>query len=567
MIRLTTAESIGGIVQEPSVNADFEPGVNAPEELELRHPITNTVLYRANLARAARVNGVTGAVGEALTTTFQDLRLTRPIFQNGPITPATALELILNRTGVPFVNPIPAFALRGADGLIYPQLGALTINWDVNTEDAPTLRDVLEEFFAPFSGYAFRANADNRLEVIAPSWATLAAPLLSLTNADILDNGLATVEDRRDIVNLCVVRSKGWEFVAGQQVAQDAIAEFGYRGVNAGVSNDQNIGTVPENFRNAWLTSNAYAINDAVIFGGSRYRCKLAVAPGGADPTVAVANWEISRFDGRLDISNSSLVPLQTGVYTSGVLTVDIEMTLITGYRNFFGTWIVDNTVTTTTLSLSDDGEALNVVLTLDRGIFYSPRFVESVFRARRVAQGVEFTPYITLQSPVGAGGQLNWVGYRFRFIVTGNKWQEGKTTSTGRFGEDVDDTALLGLGASRAKYGVRSRSFDLGVYQLTADQCLQIARSYVTNNINADLVSTIDLCPPWRSVPGQLGREVSLPDGTIGTMESWSLTEAHSADSTRTAMQIVVRVEDRSSRALEGDTAYGSAAYGISRY
>jgi hypothetical protein len=214
------------------------------------------------------------------------------ILERGTFTPHAALTLILTRWGIPFVSPIPEMMLKGSatpaaggtppsvDGRIRPVLEALTITWEAS-ERPPFIRQILEELFNAFDGYYFRANSNNQLEVIAPSWSLVsAAPVLVLTNQD-LQADTWTVETRDELViNRCEVTNQSYEFVTDQTIAPDSLLECGGDYISESgfhPSLPRDVITVPP----VYSSTVTYAQGDAVMLKGKRYRCLGTLTPTG----------------------------------------------------------------------------------------------------------------------------------------------------------------------------------------------------------------------------------------------------------------------------------------------
>lgn len=79
-----------------------------------------------------------------------------------------ALRRFLAYYGVPFNPDLPPFFLRAGDEVVVPTPPAFAIQ--PNQESPESILDWLDKFFAPFRGYAFRADGDDRLVVTPPAW-------------------------------------------------------------------------------------------------------------------------------------------------------------------------------------------------------------------------------------------------------------------------------------------------------------------------------------------------------------------------------------------------------------
>lgn len=85
-----------------------------------------------------------------------------------PLDLRECLRRFLTYYGVAFVDDLPAFFLRAGDEVVVPTPPAFVIQPD--QESPESILDWLERFFAPFRGYAFRADGDDRLIVTPPAW-------------------------------------------------------------------------------------------------------------------------------------------------------------------------------------------------------------------------------------------------------------------------------------------------------------------------------------------------------------------------------------------------------------
>ncbi|NJK43212.1 MAG: hypothetical protein HC933_02160 [Pleurocapsa sp. SU_196_0] len=284
-------------------------------------------LYSADVTLKTRDGDLASYSGETLLGRLSRQRFSNAVFQSGPMFAENALATILLAAGVPYVSPLPVFYLRGSSSLIRPELKAVTVAWDEG-EDAPTVRDAIEELLGAFDGYVVRANSSDVLEVIAPSWATGAGAVVMLTLDDVLESGWVIEETDNSVINLCTVRSSSYDFVEDQTVAADAALECGWDS-----SSFPDLGTAPERERGVWSATSAYIVNDAATFDGTRYRCTSNVGPSASDPSVDTTHWAVSRFNGWLNIGSGGFVSLETGVFTEGDLEVEVVLTVV-DYRN-----------------------------------------------------------------------------------------------------------------------------------------------------------------------------------------------------------------------------------------
>lgn len=85
-----------------------------------------------------------------------------------PLDLRECLRRFLQYYQVPFVDDLPAFSLRTGDSILTLTVPAFVIQ--PNQESPESLLDWIERFFAPFRGYGFRADSQDRLVVTPPAW-------------------------------------------------------------------------------------------------------------------------------------------------------------------------------------------------------------------------------------------------------------------------------------------------------------------------------------------------------------------------------------------------------------
>jgi hypothetical protein len=512
-VRVRLSEDASGLFVDAGIELAFFPNV----DLDLGQPyvindeLGSGDLYRFTIAVDRLEGGLKAYTGETLMGRLDREYVREHVLQKGPeggCTPTQALEVLLERLGVLYETPLPAFYLRTSTGLVEPKLVALTVAWGED-EEAPSVRSVLDEFFRPFTGYLFRASERDRLQVIAPWWASdpPGGPSVTLNSSDVLQDGVSVVEDAGTVTNRAVVSSQGYAFVEGQP-----------------------------------LTPPAY----------------LDVTPGAAFVDLGAPP------AGRLDATSTLFIPFEEGALAEGSITVDCTLE-VTEVRSLGG----ETTYSKPYSFTLDPGGSGAMDHTFNRGAFRSPMEITDYFYVYFTTvngrPGIRVTSWVH-QYPVDTFWGPAWVGYRILIDASGSKWTRSNEKTTGSWGELTQHQgASPGLSESLGFYGVREERVDTGVYQLDASTCLAMARSIVENNLNPDLLYTVRLAPPWRVRPSHVGRLVQLPDGRRGTVEAWEYQEGHSPASSQASVTARVRVENRLTATTESDDAYGTAAYGPS--
>src|SRR5690606_9437575 len=93
-------------------------------------------------------------------------------------TPAQALEFALSvwAETYPWLdwNPLPDLLLRTSDGPVELEVAALSL---LQVEGrSRSMRQLIDEMLSLFTGYVLRADADNKLTLVAPPWAAGGSP-------------------------------------------------------------------------------------------------------------------------------------------------------------------------------------------------------------------------------------------------------------------------------------------------------------------------------------------------------------------------------------------------------
>lgn len=177
-VRVHLGERLDGIFTDAQLEVTFLPNVDLPlgETYRIGDELApDRDLYTFRIVDKTEAGGLITYVGETLVGELGRM-YPRESFvlipgQDGapsPLTPGTALRLMLEHYGIPFAEPIPEFYFRTSQGAFTPSLDAFVIEPDV--ENPKSLYEILREVFEPFSGYRFRANAANQLTVAAPAW-------------------------------------------------------------------------------------------------------------------------------------------------------------------------------------------------------------------------------------------------------------------------------------------------------------------------------------------------------------------------------------------------------------
>lgn len=179
-VRVHLSESLTGVFADAQIEVTHLPVDAATVEVgDLRSIDTDIVpdvpWYTWRVASRTDQAGLVSLTGETL---LGRLARTRPresfiiIAGEGgvpnPLDLRECLRRFLTYYGVPFDPDLPAFVLRAGDDNVVPTVAAFAIQ--PNQEEPESILDWLDRFFAPFRGYAFRADGDDRLIVTPPAW-------------------------------------------------------------------------------------------------------------------------------------------------------------------------------------------------------------------------------------------------------------------------------------------------------------------------------------------------------------------------------------------------------------
>jgi hypothetical protein len=564
-VRVTFSEDTSQLLVGTSLSASFLPteSFKIGQQVSLGDALDPAPLYGFRVASVRREGPLVTITGRSLLTRLQQQRMSAFILRRGTRTdtdgtlffyPEDALEIILTAAGVPHITPIPVMALKGPDGPIRPKLAAITITWDTTTTPPalpPTIADVLVNFFDPFfySGYVFRSNNLDQLEVKSPAWMLGNTIGVTLTDDDILMDGWTISEDDSKVINLCTVRSNGWDFQDDQRLAPDAIFDNGPTG-DLGLA-------IPvvlidrDDYRTdgkTWSATVLYDIGDAVDFSGLRYRKKIGAGVG-VHPTgdaTSATYWETSPKNGFTDLgtklsSNTWFLPFTDGFVTdNGDVKLDVDI-FFSGINGVGGR---NSGHDLSSITLPADGTPVNVTHGINRGLFYVPQFIYDTFIFRKTVAGVQVqSSRYPIPTPTSDGPY--WIAYRVSLRARGKVWKQSNITSTGIYGEASDDATSPGLSASRAAFDVRDKTLNLGVYTVDAATCQEIARSIVEANLNPHKLHQITLVPPWKARPSNLNNLVKLPDESVGTFEARQYQESNAPGQSVSGASIRVREDN----------------------
>lgn len=503
-------------------------------------------------------------------------------------------EMVLRGSSTPVVGGVPP----SLDGFVRPVLGGITITWE-DKEQPPSIRSVLEEYFSVFDGYYFRMNTDNVLAVIAPPWKTLAAPIV-LANTD-LEYGTWSKDVRDDLViNRCEVSSTGFEFAPDQTIAADSIVELGGTYLTEGGSpGDPTLPAFPRDvFTGVWKATTNYASGDAVSYNGKRYRRWDAFnipyvaaewnAPWeytGSPPVFNLGSsynkkdvvqrtgyigitpfvnfyralqevpsntdvwdlsthglywqpfhWEISRYNGFYQLNEAvpvKRIPLEATALIDG----EIELEVLIEWRRRYWTALAGYAYATGTATrfITLGNGFNNETIAWQTNLFPVNRVDSISFFFNVLDRTIEISDTIV---NTGSGTTRQAMTYLIKIKTRGSKFQKSNTTSKAVFGDDSTPS----LTASRAAYGVRSKSISIGAFKLEIDALLSIAQSVVEQNLQPPNEFKGNLCPPFRLSNDALGQLIQLPDGTLGTLEAWQHSESYQAGSSQTSTAVKIR-------------------------
>jgi hypothetical protein len=257
--------------------------------------------------------------------------------------------------------------------------------------------------------------------------------------------------------------------------------------------------------------------------------------------------WETSRFNGFVNLNETTPIGTYTIDDDTSVLgnAFELEILITYHYKIFSGAIIglfpqytIGNGTATRFVSLAPDTAPQQVIwkdFNNRNNVFIFYRNGNTI----RVESSLE--PDMTI--PI-IGGTAFAARYELKIKTRGSKYQRSNVTTKAIYGETIHDAASAGLSSSRTNYGVRERNISINRFKLDAAACLAIAQNVVEQNLEPPLEYKGNLVPPFRANPDMLGRNIELPNGDIGILESWSHSEAHQAGSSSTNMSIKVRVK-----------------------
>ena len=532
-IQVRLGEDISGRFVDSEIALTFvgDPGWSVGEANDFIASNSYTVFNVADVRKSA---GLTTIAGESRFRVNTKGRIAAPFgfAVTAPQTPKHAFEMLMDYFGLPY-DPVPDIKLRldGTNTTI-PTVQAVIVTWDTSANSkAPTVFEVLEAFLKPYEGYVLRMNGFIYFKLVAPGWSDNTIVPTLITDADILENGLTVSAPRDTVVNYATVKSRGYEFVANQLLGARSVFDAG---------NDAGITTwVRDVFVGAHVVGVTYNAGDAVLYNGGRYRAKV----GNNTLPTTVADWEVSAKNGFKDIQDDHRAPIDVGAVVNGGVTIALSGVMNYDYAAPLAS---DGTIAISqTVVLAQPGDILTIALPdydIGSGTI-APNFQHDslVLIWQSDSIQVEFQPRYA--NPVSTGSGLLWRAYRIFVQLTGNKYQESAGTITGIFGLPDDTSALAGLQDSQDAFGVREVSIDTGGLRLDATTALAMARGIVERGMTPDRVYDVGLVPPHVAQTNGLGSPFELPDGQIGTLESWSYSEGHSASSSTSSCAVRIRV------------------------
>jgi hypothetical protein len=454
--------------------------------------------------------------------------------------PEEALELILTEFQLEFPwlswkRPLPQMGFRVApsEGTLYrPHLQAISLvnELEAGQYSRRSLQEWLDEFFAVFDGYIFRANGRGELEVIAPHWATRTPPALVLTNWD-----LATEEskltDEFSLVNECLVRSQAYGFIGDD----DVLVPSAYR-------------IKPDFFPNG-DAPRADLVGDYVDLGEQLPRPETAteglntfIRPGTATFTV--------------DVDPSVILPPGADQR----ITIDIELDI---YRRrtglFAGTDYAGRRTAAKPLILDGTEQLLeNLGGAWGAGLMLSTTVFEIYGRFDAAENKVHIRVNHSLSHDawfVAAVAQWQFAVI-LRITGTGLRWQRSNTAETGLARDQVSinqrgllrreiDTGIFQLAPSRVE--ILPGSGILPQMNVIPSDASRIAGAVLANNAVPRELLEITLLPPYRLTPDHLGQLIELPGGSRGILINADYQEAHDPARIITQMVVTLELQERS--------------------
>lgn len=360
------------------------------------------------------------------------------------------------------------------------------------TQSPRSMRDIIDEFLAIFEGHVLRVNNANQIEIVAPYWSVYAPYIpLTLARSDLFT--LPSPElDGSSVVNHVTVSSKGFTFVGD------------------GVDNPY-----PEVMEPSWAEIHDWQpdVDDIPAPSGGGYV-------------------EIQQY-GPWEYSDNTLIG---GVF----LEVTIKAQF---YRQDGGSTNID-----------PEGSEHTANIVLQRGIMNSATLTQDfdVFVANRSSTlTVELTWqdnevyvffYYETQNHNGEG-----TGWRFKLNGFGAKFQRDEAAITGIFGETRDYPESAGLSDSQAQFGVVKSRLSSQIFPLTVEQCKQVAQAKVETLKNPHERYALEQAygSGYKVRPGDIGKQITLPNGKKGVLESWQYSDAFEYDGAFLSSSIGVVVTD----------------------
>lgn len=179
-VRVHLSESLTGVFADAQIEVTHLPVDAATVELgDLRSIDTDITpevpWYTWRVSSRADQTGLVTLTGETLLGRLARTRPREALIlvagQDGvpdPLDLRECLRRFLDYYGVPYDPNLPPFFLRAGNDNVVPTPPAFVIQ--PNQESPESLLEWLDRFFAPFRGYGFRADADDRLVVTPPAW-------------------------------------------------------------------------------------------------------------------------------------------------------------------------------------------------------------------------------------------------------------------------------------------------------------------------------------------------------------------------------------------------------------
>lgn len=539
-VRVQLEESLQGPVVDASISFTVfnrnEIDIDSEYVLGSRVEPT-TALYKFFIDTVDQNGGLVDCTGETVLRRLSRIPADRSVVlapRATPYTPQECVDAVLSTYNIPN-NGTPNIMLMGADGPFALDIPAF-VYFPPRAEEQrepESVLDLLRRCLAPFDGYYVRADENNVLTIVPPHWQSAPGP--TLTNADVLAIDVGEI-DPSTVVNRCTVRSQGYGFSNTlEEVMQPA--SFGLRG-------ERGPALVVEHPTDADLVP--LKLNDA------------PVVP--AYSTGVTQNW-----------------PLQTQtVVNSDFIEVRADVAL--WVREFgFSTAYVDTYTHTTTVSLNG-----NLQRIVDRSFQFGalPKPPDAFGRvqvfAKWLAQdeafAISWDVDLACNSFAFSSGITVW-GVRVELRGDGYKFGQNSTAVTATFGDNpLQIEQIPGLAVSISRYGLRPKTIDSGIYQLTPEQALTIAQNQVERGLNPKRVFRVTQAANMVVRPWHLNTLVSIPaptgNGVInGVVRSWRYVESHSTNGTIATSEFELEQVASVLGQLDTTNSYGEAVYGTSPY